>query len=274
MAASSETLPTTLQNHAMDGEWTIVTNQKRRRMKPTPGMPEAPVAWIPAADDTSPERVSKLLQKIDSSMKKVESSSFYHDFFEQLQSEEVSNSFSVVLGSEEKMQVVIYGIGSVESYETPRLQLSLALLMKRKFEWMGEIEIFDPVLSVTECRALETLGCSVLSINEQGCRCVLSPTLFFMPHCEAKLYDNLLRANWNTGKLSRLVLFGNSFQKYGENAELGAFRCGSARHVLAATPFTVQFEIPKCEGEFLRAFNDSSWHFFSKISDTELPILN
>jgi hypothetical protein len=42
-----------------------------------------------------------------------------------------------------KMQMVIYGIGSIELYEPPppRLKLSIAILMKRDFNWIGNIEI-------------------------------------------------------------------------------------------------------------------------------------
>ena len=90
------------------------------------------------------------------------------------------------------MQMVMYGIGSIESSEPPRLQLGLAILMKKRLSWIGDMEVFDPILSATETRVLETLGCSVLSVNEQGRRQALKPTLFFMPRCEAELYDNLL----------------------------------------------------------------------------------
>ena len=86
------------------------------------------------------------------------------------------------------------------------MQLSLAMLLKRKFSWIGDIEVFDPILSATESRVLENLGCSVLSVNEQGQRQASKPTLFFMPHCEAVLYNNLVQANWRTERLNNIVL--------------------------------------------------------------------
>ncbi|KAF9612342.1 hypothetical protein IFM89_039060 [Coptis chinensis] len=104
---------------------------------------------------------------------------------------EVLTYFLRILGSETKMQMVIYGIGSIESYDCPRLQLSFAILIKRKFDWIGDIEV-----------------------NEQGRRQAVKPTMFFMPHCEAVLYDNLLRANWRPENLNKMVLFGNNFEKY------------------------------------------------------------
>ncbi|XWS56999.1 hypothetical protein CRYUN_Cryun09bG0133800 [Craigia yunnanensis] len=84
------------------------------------------------------------------------------------QSPEVWNLFLRVLGSELKLQMVIY----------------------------------------------EALGCSILSVNEQGRRQAMKPTLFFMPHCEAELCNNLLQANWGVESLNRVALFGNSFETY------------------------------------------------------------
>jgi hypothetical protein len=119
-----------------------------------------------------------------------------------------------------KMQMVIYGIGSIELYEPPRLQLSIAMLMKRDFNWIGNIEVFDPILSANESRVLEALGCTVMSINKHGKREALKPTMFYMPHCEAKLYINLLRENWKPNLLKNMVLFANSFEAYDEHLAL------------------------------------------------------
>ena len=139
---------------------------------------------------SDPERELKLMQKIHTYIEKLDSSQFYQAFINQIQNHEMSDLFSKVLGSEEKMLMVIYGIGSIESFERPRLQLSLALLMKKKFSWIGDLEVFDPIISSAESNVFSALGCSVLSFNEEGRRQVSKPTLFFMPHCEAELYNN------------------------------------------------------------------------------------
>ncbi|CAI8600801.1 unnamed protein product [Vicia faba] len=103
--------------------------------------------------------------------------------------------FHIVLGSETSMQMVMYGIGSIELYEPSCLQLSIAMSMKRDLNLIGNIEVFDHVLFVTEFRVLEALGCSVISINEHRKQEAVKPTMFFMPRCEAELYNNLLQAN-------------------------------------------------------------------------------
>ncbi|WMV13406.1 hypothetical protein MTR67_006791 [Solanum verrucosum] len=143
------------------------------------------------------------------------------------------------------MQMVIYGIGSIESYEPPRLQLSLAILIKRIFSWIGEVEIFDPLISLAEFRVLTTLGCSVLTINEQGQWQALRPTMLFMPHCYAELYENLLEANWRHDILSNMTLFGNNFEAYEQHvSECKNLRLADSRkHILAIRQFVKELPI-------------------------------
>jgi len=113
------------------------------------------------------QREERLKQQMEISMKKIESLEFY---------------IHIMSGSETQLQMVIYGIGSIESREKPRFQMSIAILMKREFDWVGNnIEVFDPLLSGTESRVITFLGCTVLSVNEEARREVLKPTLFFMP---------------------------------------------------------------------------------------------
>ncbi|CAI5987655.1 unnamed protein product [Closterium sp. NIES-64] len=57
------------------------------------------------------------------------------------------------------------------------------------------VGVFDPVLSPAELSALALLGVHCLPSNEEGRRTVVVPTLFYMPHCEAFLYNNVLEAN-------------------------------------------------------------------------------
>jgi hypothetical protein len=275
MAASAKTL--TIDNSTLDGGWTVVLPRRGRQRKhsfktrsPEQPQPQQQSSWTPTDLEINPIRNSKLMQKMQICMKKMESSPFYHTLLDQIQTPEILCCFHRVLGSELKMQMVIYGIGSIESYDSPRLQLSLALLLKRKFSWIGDIEVFDPVLSTTECQVLEALGCSVLSVNEQGRRCALKPTMFFMPHCESMLYDNLLQANW--ALLNHVVLFGNSFDIYENN--LSYFKnsaiADSTTHISAVRKFTKEFKIQTVSADYFGAFHSSSWHFFSLVLETEL----
>ncbi|KAG2671832.1 hypothetical protein I3760_13G012500 [Carya illinoinensis] len=272
MAASAETLDSA--KCSLNGDWTVVLPRRGRQRKqlPTIRSLEQQQPWVPTDLENDPIRTSKLIQKMQICMKKIESSSFYRALLDQIQTPEILICLHRILGSESKMPMVIYGIGSIESFEPPRLQLSLAVLMKRKFSWIGDIEVFDPILSATESRVLEALGCSVLSVNEQGHRCALKPTIFFMPHCEAELYDNLLRANWGVELLNRVVLFGNSFETYEQH--ISEFKnsdiVGSAKRILSIRPFTKEFRINTVSDYYFSAFHDSSWHFFGPVPETEL----
>ncbi|KAI9087365.1 hypothetical protein K1719_030685 [Acacia pycnantha] len=192
----------------------------------------------------------------------LEMSQFYHNFRDEIQRKPISKGIQGVLGSETEMQMVIYGIGSIKSEkdDTPKLQLSLAILMKKDFAWIGEIQVFDPILSTIEIQVLESLGCTVLSINEHGRRQTQKPTIFFMPHCDVDLYNNLLEANWEPNLLSNVIIFGNSFDTYIKDLDLLNFSrrfssngIGMERrlshtwetmgHILAARTFTNEFEI-------------------------------
>ncbi|CAK7336540.1 unnamed protein product [Dovyalis caffra] len=272
MSASAKVLA--LDKHTKNGDWTVVLPRrgKRRICSQRNRTPEAEqLPWVPTELESDPDREAKLIQKMEICIKKVETSQFYQNFLEQVKNPEIMNSFYKVLGLELKMQMVIYGIGSIESYETPRFQLSLAILMKRKFDWIGNIEVFDPIISATESRVLESLGCSVLSVNEQGRRRATKPTLFYMPHCEAELYNNLLLANWELELLNHIVLFGNSFEMYEFLTEIkNSIIVDSTGHILAARKFADEYVIKTVSDDYFAAFHDSSWHFFSPDLDTEL----
>ncbi|KAF7139609.1 hypothetical protein RHSIM_Rhsim07G0066600 [Rhododendron simsii] len=272
MAASAKTLTHEKPNPAED--WTIVLPRrgKQRRNLLKTRIPQQAHSWVPIDQKVDPDRESKLMQKMVVCMKKLESSEFFCNFMDQIRTPQISDHISRVLGSETKMQMVIYGIGSLELYEPPRVQLGLAILTKKRFSWIGDVEVFDPILSGTETRVLETLGCSVLSVNEQGRRQASKPTLFYMPHCEAELYDNLLHANWRVDLLNRIILFGNSFEGYEQYVSVFKNSAGVSlrKHLLAVRRFTEEFGIKMVSDDYYRALNDMSWHFFSIDPDMEL----
>ncbi|CAH8390449.1 unnamed protein product [Eruca vesicaria subsp. sativa] len=86
--------------------------------------------------EIDPERQERLKQQMEISLKTIENSEFYKSFLKQLTSPEVSSHIQIMLGSETQLQMVIYGLGSIESDdENPRFQLSIAILMKREFDW-------------------------------------------------------------------------------------------------------------------------------------------
>ncbi|KAE9617190.1 hypothetical protein Lal_00034745 [Lupinus albus] len=275
MAASAKTL--TINNCTSKEEWTVVLprrGRKGRKATKVEILEEKQEPWAPTDSQIDPSRETKVKGKMERCIDKIRASQFYHTFRDQIETS-VFDHIHRVLGSETKMQMVMYGIGSIELYEPPCLQLSLAILMKRDFSWIENIEVFDPILSVTETRVLEAFGCSVISINEHGKREAVKPTMFFMPHCEAELYNNLLQANWKPKPLSNMVLLGNSFEEYEEHASLckNSPVLNSMEHILAIRRFTHEIKIQKISDDYYNAFHDSSWHFFSPDHDIDLPCI-
>ncbi|KAD4384932.1 hypothetical protein E3N88_25100 [Mikania micrantha] len=268
MAASAETLIFE-QHKVVEDDWTIVLPRRKNQKRKLPKLKSAKqqqeeAHWTPTELETTPERELQLKQKMQVSIEKLEKSQFFSVFLEQIHASEASSHFCKVTGTEHRLKMVIYGIGSIESFESPRLQLSLAILMKRKLDWIGELEVFDPIISLTESKVLEDLGCRVLSVNEQGMRKVLDSILFFMPHCEAELYENLLKTNWRHESLDKIILFGNSFEKYEQHCSVfqDSTLNDSRKHLLAIRPFTREFGISTVSDDYFRAFQD---HFTQKV---------
>lgn len=52
----------------------------------------------------------------------------------------------------------------------------------------------------------------VMDEDEQGRRVACAPTLFYLPHCEAELCDNLIAANAAARALGHMAVLGNSFR--------------------------------------------------------------
>lgn len=271
MAASAKTL--NLEKPKSAEGWTVVLPRRGKKKRNVTKIITSEVceqeqkAWVPTDDEWKLEKEVQLMHKMQSYIVKLEKSQFYKDFMDQIEAPEMTEEFLKVRGSQDKMQMVIYGIGSIESFEPPRLQLSLAVLMKRRFSWIGDVEVFDPIISFTESKVLESLGCSVLSVNEHGQRQVSKPTLFFMPHCDAQLYDNLLLANLRADSLNQIILFGNSFSEY-ERIEsfcqISDTLAGSKKQIYAIRRLFKEYAIISAiSDDYFRAFNNLSWHFFN-----------
>lgn len=228
------------------------------------------------------EMDSKLMEKIQICMKTLEDSQFFKAFLTQTETPQLSENILKALGTESSMQMVLYGLGNIGRNVDSQQQLSLALLMKRKFSWISNIEVFDPVITLQESRVLEALGCCLLKVDERCARQALKPTLFFMPHCDENLYGNLLEANWGIDMLNRIVLIGNTFTKYMCDWILFAsirspkkwefFQNFKREYILAALTFAKEFEISGTAKPLLSGFSYTSWHFFSPVSESELQL--
>ncbi|RVW72195.1 Protein sensitivity to red light reduced 1 [Vitis vinifera] len=215
MAASAKTI--TLDSSNIISDWTVV---------------------LPCCADFEMDhhRETKLMQKVQICIEKLENSTFYHVLLDQVQTPHMLEAFFRPGNLAEKKVQLDWGDRGI-----------------------GSNSFSDRI------RVLEALGCSVLSVNEKGWRQASKPTPFFMPHCEAELYDNLVQAKWRTERLNNIVLFGNNFGTYEQH--VSEFRSStlvdSSRHILAVRKFTCEFAIKVVSDYYFGAFHDSSWHFLS-----------
>ncbi|KAJ4967557.1 hypothetical protein NE237_019406 [Protea cynaroides] len=115
------------------------------------------------------DEVGRLPEQMDIAIKVLESSKLYQKIHDQWQNNPIFKSnIDRILGSNSKMLMVIYALGSIESSYRSRFQLALAILLKRDFsDWIGNIEAYDPIISDTDTKVMEALGCNVLSVNEE-----------------------------------------------------------------------------------------------------------
>ncbi|XP_020276426.1 protein SENSITIVITY TO RED LIGHT REDUCED 1 [Asparagus officinalis] len=288
------TPPKTL-THNPNQSWTVVShrrNRKRPKSKSNPNPDQfetltlkSPIPWTPLDSQPNPILQSKLLSKLQSSLSKLKSSQFYNQFLSQLQCPQIQSGLNKLLSFNPQFDLIIYGIGSIDSYETPRLQLSLALLILDRLKpQISSIEVFDPIISTAEQAVIEQLGVAVMGVDERGRREVKVPTLFFMPHCEVQLYDNLLDANWGCENLNKMVILGNSFGEYERYVEEKKGASGSVKveeagkRVIGSRRFVREVRLEggeDCDDDngFFRAFHDISWHFFDVGQDVHLDFV-
>ncbi|OXA62604.1 SRR1-like protein [Folsomia candida] len=163
------------------------------------------------------------------------------------------------------LKIVCLGLGSFSDCIIARYQLALLTLLQTKLE-IGSVELFDPIFSDQENAVLEELGFHVLTINEEGRRCVENDllTLFYLPHCSHQLTNNLLFANWNIEKLKNCVIISNSFANI-HNSVPPRILSQSLSFISRAGDICEEFEVKNCF-EYSDIFNDTSIHVFSKLN--------
>ncbi|KAK8449491.1 hypothetical protein SEVIR_7G228532v4 [Setaria viridis] len=157
----------------------------------------------------------------------VSSSSPYTKLIGQLkENPSIGDCISSMLGAHECMELVIYGIGSFEFDVKSQYQLAFALLLKEDEVFpIGDIEIYDPALSLADVKACLDLGVRVLLVNEQCQRTVEKPTIFHVPGL--KLGGNLLESNFSPKQ--KMILVSYRFKDSGKliSSAIENWNCGS-----------------------------------------------
>jgi hypothetical protein len=154
-------------------------------------------------------------------MSNVRSSSLYTEFVDHLkENPSIRDRMSDMLGAHERMELVIYGLGSFEFDVKSQYQLAFALLLKEDSIFpVGDIETYDPALSPADVMACFNFGIRVLLVNEQCRRSVEKPTLFFVPGLI--FLGNLMESNFSPKQLNKIVLVSYGFRDRGKSISGG-----------------------------------------------------
>ncbi|KAI7816575.1 SRR1-domain-containing protein [Gamsiella multidivaricata] len=187
---------------------------------------------------------------------------------------EAGNATSQEIGAEvcaqrEKIvDIICYGIGSVESSRNSQFQIALALCLKDILRLSGTMSIFDPVMTEYDKQLAEKLGLHVLKANDQANQVLSARTLLYMPHCPKGLYSHVLEANWSRKHLDNMVILGNRFTMYDESPSFRQF-AKQAPFILPALTIATVHGLPETKFEDNTVFNDLAFHCFP--ADKILP---
>jgi hypothetical protein len=68
-----------------------------------------------------------------------------------------------------------------------RAQLALILALRDMLPGLASPpQLYDPAFTPTDAALLAALGLALIPVDERGARAAEGPTLFYLPHCEAR----------------------------------------------------------------------------------------
>ncbi|XP_043103131.1 SRR1-like protein [Puntigrus tetrazona] len=208
-------------------------------------------------------------QKIINATNELRGEGFWMEW-KDLLSERLLPGSSEQNGKVSPQHCVCYGLGHFASCASARYQLAMLLLLLETLQIpAGRCSVYDPVFSESEREALEELGFTVLTENEEGKRGVYHPTLFYLMHCGKALYNNLLWRNWTPQTLPKIIIIGNSFHGIQERMLQREFERDYSflSNIVSACDET---PLP-CSPRFLDVFNDTALVRFPLENLNKLP---
>ncbi|UPR01071.1 SRR1 domain-containing protein [Chloropicon primus] len=243
------------------------------------------ISWDPAVLDAPVEEggVRALISRTKDAVALVRQSKIFgHLKREIFLAEDGGEEDTLVRNLGEVEELVVYGLGSLENGPPAcRYQFALAVLLaeeiRKTSSKFGQVLFFDPAFTAYDRRAIESESSEfrVLRENENCARRTSKKTLFYMPHCEACLYDSLLKANWTRSQLPNLVILGNSFASYksiwGVSSE---HKPDPPAYVelVAAAESSQEVPVPDFNFTEVSAFNNMSFHFFPSASVAHMMV--
>lgn len=212
--------PATIGGEHPADEWTVVSRRtgkakgrkrgRKRLQSAHTHSPGGAAAGVPAvqvqasraalaSDPAGEQEIQRAVIQMRRSVESMESSAVAQYAVEMIQKLEAPQ------------EIVCYGIGDVVNSRIARLQLALALFIAENIRLdPAAVSFYDPVLTHGGASVLGRLGVTVTQENEHCRRRVPDGMhlLFFMPHCDRDMYNNVIGANLihtnsNSGSPSR-----------------------------------------------------------------------
>ncbi|XP_063685883.1 SRR1-like protein isoform X1 [Bolinopsis microptera] len=179
------------------------------------------------------------------------------------------DKISEVISSQDIEQIVCYGIGRLSTCKLAQFQFAVLVNVLQKSPQIQKCLVFDPVLSQSE-RTFITQYMEVLSENDMCGRRVVCNTLFYMIHSSKRMYDNVLKSNWD--QLKYCTLIGNSFQSYLLHSTTSSL-VKQVPHIYTCTEHTKEDELPKFVSHH-NVFNNTVIIEFLSSADTDSVFVN
>ncbi|KAF9246484.1 hypothetical protein BU15DRAFT_85244 [Melanogaster broomeanus] len=149
--------------------------------------------------------------------------------------------------------VLCLGLGSPCSSRDARAQLAF-LNQICAFSDMdsASVSVYDPVFTDTDRELFQDLGIQLRHSLD-------GPTILYMPHCDLKLYEIVIRANWSYQRLCDIMFLANRFSDYIDNNLVSTLEKESPC-LMRLVPFVESRPLPTSTA-FPTAFNNLSLQY-------------
>jgi SRR1 protein len=105
--------------------------------------------------------------------------------------------------------ITCYGIGKISESTVSRHQLAFLQILAKQLD-IQVINIWDPLITEEEWEYYDSLGYNKVHFPIKAEKV----TLFYMPHCDFHVYDQLLSFQGHASLLHNTIIFGNTFDGY------------------------------------------------------------
>lgn len=167
--------------------------------------------------------------------------------------------------------VLCLGLGSPSTSREARAQLAFLISLCDSLEiGQSNVSVYDPVFTDADKALFQSFGMRCLP-DTDGKHAVDRPTILYMPHCDLKLYENIIGANWTEEELGRMIFVANRFSDYTDNNPRSKLEIESP-NLMRLVPHLECHPFPTLES-FSSAFNNISvQHIRHPIPPSLVPL--